>query len=116
MRFLLALLLTASAPALAQCVEPPAPPPLDGAAASEDQMRAAMADARSFIAQEGVFQDCVSQELTAARIQAAAENHPLDPAIEAGARARIAASQKAQDRVGMTSNAALTAYKNAHAN
>lgn len=79
-------------------------------------MRAALAGARGFIAQEGMFQDCVNQELEAARAQALIDGHPLDPAVEAAAKARIAASQKAQDKVGIASNAALTAYKQAHAN
>lgn len=111
---MLAVLLCLAAPAFAQCVEPPAPAPLDGNAATEDQMRNALADARSFIAQSGMFQDCLNQELAADRTQAAAEGHPLDPALEASLKARIAASQKAQDKVGLTSNMALTAYKNAH--
>lgn len=110
----MALLLAFSAPALAQCVEPQPPMPVDGGAATEDQIRAALANARSFIAQEGLFQDCVNQELEAARAQALIDGHPLDPAIEGDAKSRIVASQKAQDRVGMSSNAALTAYKNAH--
>lgn len=99
---------------MAQCVEPQPPAPVDGGAATEDQMRTAMADARGFISQSEIFQACVNQELSDARAQAAAEGHPLDPAVEAAARTRIAASQKAQDKVGMASNASLTAYKNAH--
>jgi len=111
---MLAFLSCLAAPALAQCVEPPPPAAVDGAAASEDQMRNLLSDARGFISQAEIFQDCVNQELTDARAQAAAEGHPLDPAIEMADKARIAASQKAQDRVGQASNMALTAYKNAH--
>ena len=115
MRILVAILLSFAAPALAQCVEPPQPPLINGTLASENQMRAVMSDARTFITQSEMFQACITQELNDARAQAATEGHPLDPAIEMAAKARLAASQKAQDRVGQASNMALTAYKNAHA-
>lgn len=111
---MIAFLLCLAAPAFAQCVEPQPPAIVDGNAASEDQMRGALADARSFITQSEMYQACVNQELADARTQAAAEGHPLDPAIEVSAKARIAASQKAQDKVGLASNTALTAYKNTH--
>lgn len=114
MRIVLAFLLCLAAPAFAQCVEPQAPAVVNGNAASEDQMRNLLSDARGFITQSEMYQACVNQELVDARAQAMTEGHPLDPAIEASAKARIAASQKAQDRVGQASNMALAAYKNAH--
>lgn len=114
MRIVLTFLLCLAAPAMAQCVEPQPPVPVDGNAATENQMRNTLSDARSFITQSEMFQSCLNQELADARTQAAAEGHPLDPAIEVSARARIAASRKAQDQVGQASNMALTAYKNAH--
>jgi hypothetical protein len=107
-------MLCLAAPALAECVEPQLPPVVQGAAASENQMRNLMSDARGFITQSEMFQACVNQELDDMRAQAMTEGHPLDPAVEMTAKARIAASQKAQDRVGQASNMALTAYKNAH--
>ena len=56
-------------------------PPLRwmGAALTADQMRAAMADARNFIAQSDVYQDCLMKELDAAKTQAGAAGQPLDP-------------------------------------
>jgi len=65
-----------------------------------DQMRAAMADARNFIAQSGVYQECLINEVEAAKTQAAAAGQPFDPAIETGARAKVEASQKAQEKAG----------------
>jgi hypothetical protein len=115
LRITVAFLLWLAAPAMAQCVEPPAPAMVDGNAASEDQMRNLLTDVRGFITQSEIFQACVTQELTDARAQAATEGHPLDPTVEANAKARIAASQKAQDRVSQASNATLGAYKLAHA-
>ena len=107
-----------SAPALAQsaCTEPVPPPPVDGALTTADQLRAANADARAFISEASVYQACLSAEVDAARTRAAADGIPLDPAIEADAKTRIAASQRAQEKVGMSINAAMTNYKLAHAN
>lgn len=126
MRFaanIFALLLVAcpawvSDPALAQsaCTEPVPPPPVDGAVTTADQLRAANADARAFISESGVYQACLSGEVEAAKTRATAEGTPLDPAIEADAKARIAASQRAQEKVGLAINSAMTNYKLAHAN
>jgi hypothetical protein len=107
-----------SGPALAQsvCTEPVPPAPVDGAVTTADQLRAANADARTFISQSGVYQACLTSEVEAAKTRAAAEGTPLDPAIEADAKARVAASERAQDKVGMAINTAMTNYKLAHAN
>ncbi|HET7086286.1 MAG TPA: hypothetical protein VFI23_16030 [Rhizomicrobium sp.] len=105
-------------PAMAQnsCVEPATPMPLDGAVATADQMRAAMADARGFVAQSGLYQECLQQEVEAAKAQASSSGQPFEAAIETNARARIDASKKAQERVSATVNNALAAFKNAHPN
>lgn len=111
--FIISLLLLAASPALAQsnCVEPVMPAPVKSAATA-DQMRAAMADAHTFIAQSSVYQDCLAKEIEAAKTQATASGQPFEPMIEASARYKIEASKKAQERVGATANRALTAYKN----
>ncbi|HEU0096680.1 MAG TPA: hypothetical protein VFQ52_09505 [Rhizomicrobium sp.] len=105
-------------PALAQsaCTEPAPPPPVDGAVTTADQLRAANAEARAFISESGVYQACLSSEVEAAKTRATAEGMPLDPAIEADAKARIAASQRAQEKIGLAINSAMTSYKLAHAN
>lgn len=110
---LIPLLLLAATPALAQsnCVEPVVPMPVKSAATA-DQMRAAMADAHTFIAQSSVYQDCLAKEVEAAKTQAAASGQPFEPMIEVSARYKIEASKKAQERVGATANRALSAYKN----
>ena len=90
------------------------PVPLDGAVATADQMRAAMADARYFIAQSGIYQDCLQKEVEDAKSQAAAAGQPVEPSMEANARAKVEASKKAQERVGATLNNAMAAYKNVH--
>jgi len=114
--FLIAVLMLGATPVFAQslCVEPPMPTPVDGAALTADQMRAAMADARNFIAQSGVYQECLMKEVDAAKTQAATASQPFDPAIETGARAKADASQKAQEKASAAANGAMAAYKNAH--
>lgn len=102
--------------AQALCTEPAMPMPVDGTAATADQMRTAMAAARDFIAQSGLYQECLQKEVEAAKTQAVAAGQPLEPSAEASARAKIDASKKAQERVGVTVNNALAAYKNTHPN
>ena len=95
-------------------MEPAMPMPLDGAAATADQMRTAMAEARNFIAESGVYQDCLLKEVEDAKSQAAAAGQSVEPSLEASARAKLDASKKAQERVGVTVTNAMAAYKNAH--
>ena len=92
------------------------PMPVDGAAATADQMRAAMADARNFVAQSGLYQECLQREVEAAKTQATAAGQAFEPALEASARGKIDASKKAQERVSITVNNAVAAFKNAHPN
>jgi hypothetical protein len=115
---LIAALLLCGDPAMAQslCVEPAMPVPVDGAAATADQMRAAMAEARNFIAQSGLYQECLVREVEATKAQAAAAGDPFEPMVETSARAKVEASKKAQERVGAMGNNAMAAYKNAHTN
>ncbi len=90
--------------------------PVDGSAVTADQLRAAMADARNFIAQSDIYQACLTNEVDAARTQAAADGRPFDPAIDADAKASIAASQKAKDKVSADISTAVTTYKQTHTN
>lgn len=96
------------------CVEPQEPAPIDGAQVSEDQMRAAAAAARSFIAQSDVYQACLANMVDAARTQASADGRPLDPAVEGDAKAKADANQKAKDRVGAEISTAISVYKQTH--
>lgn len=116
--FFLAILIGSASPALAQsnCLEPVMPMQVDGSVATADQLRIAMAQARAFIAEASVYQDCLLQEVEAAKTQAAATGLPFEPAIEASARSKIAASEKAQDRVGEEIEGTVSAYKLVQAN
>lgn len=96
------------------CVEPPEPAPVDGAQLNENQMRAAAAAARGFIAQSDVYQTCLASTLDAAKTQATADGKPLDPAVETTIRVKADANQKAKEKVGGEINTAIGAYKQAH--
>ncbi len=96
--------------ALDMCVEPAVPAKLGGAP-SADRMRAALADARHFIAQSSLYQDCLLKEVEAAKLQAAASGQPFEPMIETSARLKVAGSRKAQQRVGDAVNSAITAAR-----
>lgn len=115
--FFLAILLGGTSPVLAQgnCLEPVMPAQVDGSVATADQLRAAMAEARSFIAQASLYQDCLLQEVDAAKTQAMATGQPFEPMIETSARYKIASSQKAQDKVGNAIDGSVSAYKLVHA-
>jgi hypothetical protein len=108
------LFCAASAQGQTLCAGPPMPATVDGAAASADQMRTAMAEARNFIAQSGVYQECLLKEVEAAKTQASAGGQTFEPMIETSARLKVDASKKAQEKVGNAANAAMAAYKNAH--
>ena len=95
------------------CVEPQPPAPVDGAQVSEEQMRAAAAAARSFIAQSDVYQACLVSAVDAAKTQAAADGKPLDPAVESTAKAEADANQKLKEKVGIEINTAIGVYKQA---
>ena len=116
MRLLFAAMLLCATPALAQpiCTEPQIPPPVDGAHANPDQLRAAVAAAKGFIAQSDLYQSCLIGELDAAKTQAGAEGHSLDPGMESGTRLRLATNQKTKEKVGTEINTAIDVYKKTH--
>ncbi len=107
-----AILIGSVCASLAQeaCVEPAAPAKL-ASAPSADRMRAALADARHFIAQSSLYQDCLLKEVEAAKLQAASSGQPFEPMIETSARLKIEGSRKAQERVGDAVNGAITAAR-----
>lgn len=95
-------------------MEPQEPAPVDGALVSEDQMRAAAAAARSFIAQSDVYQACLASTLDAAKAQAATDGKPFDPMLEIQTKAKTDASQKLREKVGIEINTAIGVYKQTH--
>jgi hypothetical protein len=112
----IAMLLCVSIPALAQpgCTEPQMPAPVDGASVNPDQLRAAVAAAKGFIAQSDVYQSCLMGELDAAKTQAGTEGHTVDPTLESQTRLRLAANQKTKEKVGVEINTAIDVFKKTH--
>jgi hypothetical protein len=108
-----------SAPALADpCSEPIAPAAIDGATATEAQMKAAVADVKTFIKDSDDYQTCLLADLTAqkraAKNQKDKDKQKLDPGVEAAVQAKIDTNQKLKERVGAEYNAAVVAFKAKH--
>lgn len=109
----LVLLFTAHG-ALAQgvCTAPVPPPPLNGAEASPDQLRAAIASARDFIGQANLYESCLQDQLRAAQMR----GDSADPGTDKDTENLIAANRKLKDKVSSDAATALDAYKKAHPN
>lgn len=101
---------------LSSCYEPIPPAAVDGGAATEAQMKAALSDVKDFIRSSDDYQDCLNSQLAALKRKAAAskDKQPLDPAIQADVTARQDKNQKMKERVGAEFNAAVAAYKAKH--
>jgi|ERR1051326_1067883 len=113
----MAILAFTAAPAwAASCVDPIPPVAVNGATASEQQMKDAHDDVTNFIKSSDDYQSCLLADLTAQREKAAKakDPKPLDPAIEQGVQARIEANQRMKEKVGAEFNAAVLAYKSKH--
>jgi len=87
---------------------------VDGAQLSEEQMRAADAAARNFIAQSDVYQACLTDMLDAAKTRATADGKPLDPGLEAELKAKADANQRVKEKVSVEINTAISVYKQTH--
>jgi len=111
-------LMLASSGAIAQgvCTAPAPPPPLNGAEANAEQLRAAIADARNFIGQANIYENCLKDEVEADHANAAANRTPTDPAADRQVETQIVANRQLKDKVSSDVAAAMDAYKKAHAN
>ncbi len=100
--------------ALAQssCTAPVPPPPLNGADATPEQLRTAIAQAREFIGQANLYENCLRQELGAA--QARTDGQAVDAAFDRETRVRIAVNRRLKDKVSSDAASAIDAYKKAH--
>jgi hypothetical protein len=122
---LLAILTVAGAPpafAQANCALPIPPAAPDGRTASQQQMTGAVTDAKNFIAQSDVYQNCLldyvkTQKAEAAKNLADKDNknkRPFDPYIETMVQKQIDSNQAAKVRTGAEINAAVNDFKMAH--
>ena len=112
-------LLTAlsAAPALALDCQLPIPPVApNGRTISQQDLSAAVADAKNYIAQSDVYQQCLLDSVQAQKKQAAEDKKPFDSYIETTAQKKIDDNQKTKIRVGSEINAAVADFKMAHPN
>jgi hypothetical protein len=121
----LAILTVAGAPsafAQANCALPIPPAAPDGRTASQQQIAAAVTDAKNFIAQSDVYQNCLLDYVRTQKEAAAAaladkdnkDKKPFDPYIEAQIQKQIDSNQAAKVRTGAEINAAVNDFKMAH--
>ncbi len=96
------------------CVRPAAPPAVDGATASMDQLQAAKTQAAAFIAASDAYQTCLLQELMAKKQTAKAAKVKFDKAVEKDVDAKVSENQSEKVAVGEAFNSAARAYRQAH--
>jgi hypothetical protein len=108
-------------PAFAQmgCSNPIAPSAVNGASATEQQMKDAKADVLNFMKSSDDYQQCLLNQVKAAKAEAAKHTgdknaKPFDPAIETSATASIDANQRLKEKVGAEFNGAVAGYKASH--
>lgn len=103
-------------PAFAQanCDAPIPPAAPDGKTATQAQITAAVTDAKNFIAQSDVYQQCLLDYVRTQKEQAATDKKPFDSYIETTIQKQIDGNQAAKVRAGAEINAAVNDYKMAH--
>ena len=121
----LGILTVAGSPAVfaqANCSMPIPPAAPDGRTATQQQIAAAVSDAKNFIAQSDVYQNCLLDYVRTQK-EAAAEalkdkdnkdKKPFDPYIETQIQKQIDSNQAAKVRTGAEINAAVNDFKLAH--
>ena len=119
-RYIVAATLIAIAmPALADssaCTAPIAPASINGNTATQQQMKDAISDFKTFQQASDDYQTCLIADLKAQKLAAAKakDPKPLDPSVAVGMNARIDANQKLKEKIAAELNAAIIAYKGKH--
>ncbi len=114
---MLAILTVAgAAPVFAQanCAVPIPPAALDGRTATQQQIAAAVGDAKGFISQSDVYQLCMLDYIKAQKDQAVTDKKPFDPYVETAAQKKIESNQTSKVKVGAEINTAINDFKMAH--
>ena len=113
--YAVAFLAVSLAPAIADdaaCTAPIPPVAIDGATATDDQMKTMHDDVVNFINQSDDYQNCVVADLDAKKAKAHKMKIEFDPYVAKQAEAAIAENQRQKEKVGGEFNAAVQAYKN----
>ncbi|HXS06557.1 MAG TPA: hypothetical protein VN723_07200 [Rhizomicrobium sp.] len=112
----LTMLGTAQAFAQADCQAPIAPVSPDGHTATQQQILAAVNDAKNFISQSDVYQQCMLDYVAAQKKQAVEDKKTFDSYIETSAQKKIEDNQKMKIKVGSEINTAISDFKLSHPN
>jgi len=80
------------------CSAPPVPAPVDGYTASREQILAAMAAMKRYVAASEAFQRCVSDFLLARKAQTDRDGTPVDEVLVILENQRILASERSKRR------------------
>jgi len=112
----LTMLGTAQAVAQANCQAPVAPAAPDGHTVTQQQLLAAVTDAKNFISQSDVYQQCLLDYVAAQKKQAVEDKKTFDSYIETTAQKKVDDNQKTKIKVGSEINAAVSDFKMAHPN
>jgi len=107
---------TAQAFAQADCQAPIAPVSPDGHTATQQQILAAVSDAKNFISQSDVYQQCLLDYVAAQKKQAVEDKKTFDTYIETSIQKKIDDNQKTKIKVGSEINAAVSDFKMSHPN
>ena len=92
------------------CQAPSLPPMLDGAAATREQVVAAMAQAKAYAAKAAAFERCVSDFVAAKRAEAASGGKGLSQPQVIIENHRILVSQRATERADAQVRVAINAF------
>jgi len=112
----LTMLGSARAFAQADCEAPVPPATPDGHSATQQQILAAVQDAKNYIAQADVYQQCLLDYVAAQKKQATEDKKTFDSYIETSIQRKIDSNQKTKVRIGAEINAAVSDFKMSHPN
>lgn len=112
----LALFLLVSGPAFGQadCDRPIAPAAPDGHKATQADMNAAIADAKRFIAQSDIYQQCLVDYVNTQKKKAQDNKATFDKSIEDDATKQIDENQADKVQVGKDINSASAIFTASH--
>lgn len=106
--------LAAATPAWAQnavCIEPTLPTAVDGNTVTRENLLAAIAGAKDFVAKSDIYQQCIADDLSAKKAAAEKAGTPFDTQVQEVAMAKVAANQQAKDKLVADTNAQANIYK-----
>ncbi|HEY2835102.1 MAG TPA: hypothetical protein VGI89_00940 [Rhizomicrobium sp.] len=112
----LSLLGTAQAFAQANCQLPIPPAAPNGRTATQQDISASVTDAKNYMAQADVYQQCLLDYVIAQKKQAVEDKKPFDSYIETSIQKKVEDNQKTKVKVGSEINGALSDFKMAHPN